>query len=342
MLSILIVDDEPLVIKGIRIMLERTQLPIHSIREAENGEEALSQITEMIPDILITDIRMPKMGGLELCRKISKKCPQIAIIIVSGYEDFTFAQQAIKYGVRDYLLKPVNGIELIKVISDIIDKNEKSNKFLYIAPQELNNVISLLENGLWNATNTDVQEGLKRLSAFLKEAPLEYCVKLSNDINQILLSRLSLKIGYTLMMQTPQYAGKDKSSFSSWLNEVFKSMQSELADRRKNADYNLFVMAKEFIREHYKSEITLEELARKTGFSPNYFSQLFKIKTGKTFVQFKKEVRIERAMELLNQPDKSITEIAMDVGFNDSTYFIRAFKDYTGYTPSEYKRKRGI
>lgn len=338
--SILLVDDEPLVIKGIRIILERSHLPIDTIREAENGEEALSVIKEETPDILITDIRMPKMDGLELCSKIYKKCPKTGILIISGYDDFAYAQQAIKYGVREYLLKPVQKTELIKAISDLI--NENKNKLLYIAPQDLNIIISTLENGLWNGTKVDIQQGLKKLIDFIEEAPLEYCAKLASDISEILLSRLSLKIGYTLKMQFPQYEGRDKNHFFIRLFENLGKMQAELIERRENADYNLFEVAKEYIKEHYRTDLTLGELARKTGFSPNYFSKLFRIRTGKTFVQFKKEVRIAKAMELLCQPDKSITEVALDVGYNDTTYFIRAFKDYTGFTPSEYKRKRGI
>jgi len=341
MSSILLVDDEPLVIKGIRIMLERSGLPIDMIREAENGEEALSLIKEKTPDVLITDICMPKMDGLELCRKIYRKCPKTGILIISGYDDFKYAQQAIKYGVKEYLLKPIQKNELIKTVSGIIRENENADKLLYIAHQDMDLVIGMLENGLWNAVNADIQQGLKKLYGFLDDVPLEYCIKITNDVCDILLSRLSLKIGYTLKMQIGQFTGTDKNNFYPWLNEVLKKTQYELSERRANADYNLFEMAKEYMKENYKSDITLEELARKTGFSPNYFSQLFKIKTGKTFVQFRKEIRITKAMELLCQPDKTVTEVAMDVGYNDSTYFIRAFKEYTSLTPSEYKRKRG-
>lgn len=341
MYSILVVDDEPLVTKGIRIILERSNLPLDSIREAENGEEALSMMKEKIPDIIITDIRMPKMDGLELCRKIYRKCPNTSILIISGYDDFKYAQEAMQYGVRQYLLKPVQKSELVKVISAILQEKGKKEKLPYIAHGELESVVTRLETGLWSNAAADLQNGLQMLKDHLEDIPLDYGVKIVDDITEMLLSRLSLKIGYALKVQIPPFAGQERKDFYAWFNEVLKKLQLELKERRDKADYNLFEMAKQYIKENYANDITLEELARKTGFSTNYFSQLFKLKTGKSFVQFRSEIRITKAMELLLRPDKTITEVAMDVGYNDLTYFIRAFKEYTGLTPNEYKRKRG-
>ncbi len=342
MYSVLLVDDEPLVVKGIRITLERSGLLIDDIREADDGEEAISLIAEKIPDILITDIRMPKIDGLELCRKIYKKCPDTRILIISGYDDFKYAQEAMKYGVREYLLKPVQKTELINAVASIIEEKENTEKPQYIAHKEMDRVINKLENGIWNCADVETQEGIRKLQELLVKAPPDHYVEIVNDVVELLVSKLSLKIGYTLKIQFPDPPDQNKENAEMWLNTIMNKLSSELKERKNNANYNLFEMAKQYIQDNFSSDITLEELARKTGFSPNYFSQLFKMKTGKTFVQFRSEIRITKAMELLARPDKTITEVAMDVGYNDLTYFIRAFKDYTGQTPNEYRRKRGL
>jgi len=342
MYSILLVDDEHLVIKGIRIILEKTCLSIGEIREAENGEEAMELIREKVPDIIITDIRMPIVNGLELCRKVYKKCPNTSIIIISGYDDFKYAQEAIKYGVRQYLLKPIQKMQLLKTVGDIIEEKEEAKRLLYISHKDMETLIEKFENGIWNNSDIDVRGGLTLLHRLLNSLPIDFCIKISNELFEILLGKLSLKIGYTLMIQIDEYKGFEKNGFFSWTKQTINKIQLELIERKKNSDYNLFEMAKQYLTENYNEEITLEELAHKTGFSTNYFSKLFKTKIGKTFVQFKSEIRIQKAMEFLQKPEKSVTEVSLDVGYNDLTYFIRVFKEYTGFTPNEYKRKRGM
>lgn len=342
MYSILLVDDEYLVIKGIRIILEKTCLPVGEIREAENGEDAMEHIREKVPDIIITDIKMPVVDGLELCKKIYKKCPNTSIIIISGYDDFKYAQEAIKYGVRQYLLKPVQKIQLLNAIEDIIKEKEEAKKQLYISHKDMEALIDIFESGLWNNSEKDVKRGLTFLRELLNNLPIDFCKKIASDFFEILLGRLSLKIGYTLIIQIDEYKGFEKSGFFGWAEQTINKIQLELIERKRNSDYNLFEMAKQYLTENYNREITLEDLAHKTGFSTNYFSKLFKTKVGKTFVQYKSELKIQKAMELLEKPEKSVTEVSLDVGFNDLTYFIRVFKEYTSLTPNEYKKKRGM
>lgn len=113
MYKVLLVDDEVFVRKGLRNLIDWEALGYSVAGEAENGEEALAAITETDPDLVITDIRMPVLDGLELIRCVKeegKRNP--TFIIVSGYHDFKYAQQALRYGVHDYVLKPIDEVEL--------------------------------------------------------------------------------------------------------------------------------------------------------------------------------------------------------------------------------------
>lgn len=125
MYKIFLADDEIWETMGLKKLLEKTGLPIQVLGEAENGIVALEQIVEKKPDILITDIRMPGINGLELIQKIRERELNIEIIVLSGYAEFDYAQTAMRWGVKDYLLKPVEQKELNRVLLEIISKGEK-------------------------------------------------------------------------------------------------------------------------------------------------------------------------------------------------------------------------
>ena len=111
MYRVLLVEDEEIIRKGIRYSVPWEEYGCSVVAEAENGAVGEEKIAELRPDIVITDIRMPDMDGLEMLREGRAVCPFHAIII-SGYGEFDYAQQAIRLGVAEYLLKPVDVNEL--------------------------------------------------------------------------------------------------------------------------------------------------------------------------------------------------------------------------------------
>ncbi|NLG87781.1 MAG: response regulator transcription factor [Clostridiaceae bacterium] len=119
MYKLLIVEDEAEVRNGIRNNIDWQSLGFKVMAEAGNGREALDLIENSKPDVVITDITMPIMDGLELSCILRKEYPTVRIIILTGYDDFKFAQRAIKYGVSDYLLKPVLPDDLSKIMLKI-------------------------------------------------------------------------------------------------------------------------------------------------------------------------------------------------------------------------------
>lgn len=116
---IILVDDEEEVRKGIIRKIDWQSLGFEVAGDAENGEEAMEKIEQLEPDVVMTDIRMPYMDGLTLCAKIRQKYPSMKILIFSGYDDFEYAQQAIKLNVAEYILKPVNVEELTEILNRV-------------------------------------------------------------------------------------------------------------------------------------------------------------------------------------------------------------------------------
>ena len=131
MLTILIVDDEKIEREGIRFLLNREEGTFR-ILQAGNGEDALDLLKEESVDILFTDVKMPGMTGIELAGKARELDPELEMVICSGYGDFAFAKEAMRYGVSDYVLKPVDPVEFhaafLRVMEAIQQRNEKKQE----------------------------------------------------------------------------------------------------------------------------------------------------------------------------------------------------------------------
>ncbi len=127
-LKMLIVDDEPLICEGLSRTIPWNDLNIEVIGTAQNGKQAIEIIEEKKIDIVITDVHMPELDGIGLSRIIAKNHPEIRIVIISGYDEFEYARQAIRIGVKDYLLKPVDIDELLQLIEKVKLDIEQSRK----------------------------------------------------------------------------------------------------------------------------------------------------------------------------------------------------------------------
>ncbi len=122
MYKVFLVEDESIVREGLRDNIPWEQYGFEFAGEASDGEIALSRIREIRPDVLITDIRMPFMDGLSLCRIVRTELPDIKIIILSGYNDFEYARKAIEVGVERYLTKPVTRKAMAKELAELSEK----------------------------------------------------------------------------------------------------------------------------------------------------------------------------------------------------------------------------
>lgn len=128
MYKVLCVDDEWNVLQYLQVAIEWEKLGIGEVRTASNGREALRVMDEFSPDIAIVDVEMPDMDGLEFGRRASMVNPDLKMVILSAFERFDYAKQAIGIGVEEYILKPVDEEELERVMKKLVDDIEKSRK----------------------------------------------------------------------------------------------------------------------------------------------------------------------------------------------------------------------
>jgi YesN/AraC family two-component response regulator len=122
-LNVLIVDDEPIIRIGLKTLVDWQQFGFTHVGEAEDGQEAWEQIDSLQVDIVITDLLMPRMDGLELIRLLQNHSRSIAIIVLSCMDDFTYVKEAMKYGAKDYILKPtMEPDQLVVILKTVRDE----------------------------------------------------------------------------------------------------------------------------------------------------------------------------------------------------------------------------
>ncbi|MEX1029910.1 MAG: response regulator [Paenibacillaceae bacterium] len=205
MFDILLVEDERWVRTALRKTIERTELPFRVIHETTNGVEALDWLNDHTASIVLTDIRMPVMDGLALMEEIRRRNNETAVVIISGHDDFTYAQRAVQLGASDYLLKPV----------------------------EVDNMKGCLQ--LWlNLQEKELRMKTDELSVDLKEiSPIE---QVTRHIESMLIPDMSLTEAAAMVHLNPSYFCKlfkqqTHVNFTDYLTKVRMKEATRLLEK---------------------------------------------------------------------------------------------------------------
>ena len=168
MIKVFLVEDEIIIRNGIKNSINWEMHGYDFVGEASDGELALPMILEKKPDILITDIKMPFMDGLELSEQVKKVLPATKIMILSGYNEFDYAKMAIKIGVTDYLLKPISSEKLLDAVNKVAEEirkeqSEKEQMNQYVREMQENK-----ESEKFNRVKLDTENYRERRKATLE------------------------------------------------------------------------------------------------------------------------------------------------------------------------------
>ncbi len=504
MITILIVDDEKLERNGIKFLLKREDEEFH-ILEAVNGRDALGILQSKKVDLLFSDIKMPYVTGLDLAKQARELQPDIEIVIFSGYNDFSYAKEALHYGVVDYVLKPVDPGEFHRTFQKVRRNIEEKAKeraqqsrqvdylkkyFLldylcYGKEESLVQAESLLRQGEEDDLGAyacmimvgssepffeveeekflaQLREGIQRRFLYLNintnESLFFFREKFSNygavaqqlyqflrqkydancylavsreirdyhelpqmfqeleellaeqfyepkqhvffggaageeeerlddlEVSQVLDS-ISSDIHYKDIIHLRQdfqklenkYKHEKQFSemyvkfvFSSILKEVYEVMadtdlkmlekqvdklyrcrkiqeviaitdsaisELERSVQEQNEGFREEITkVKSYICHHYDENLSIEMLAGRVYLSPGYLSVVFKEETGVNLNRFIREVRMNKAKELLETTNMKISQIARKVGISNNSYFCRSFREYFGNTPESCRK----
>ncbi|CAG7595606.1 HTH-type transcriptional activator RhaR [Paenibacillus solanacearum] len=339
MYTVLVAENEPWVLRGIVEMVEAAGEEYEVIGACGNGEEAWSLIQDMWPMLLITDIMMPELDGLALIKRITEHRIPLASIIISGYDSFSYAQQAITYGVAEYMLKPVEFGGLLEALNRSKEKLE--------SVRSMNPYIVTFQNLLENS------QGLSPKRAMQKQEELIRSVLRTNALNKQarwnllhvfeqkvrrLLGDYGIRL-HELPSPVPGGASEDEASILHYHKALLERWYLESPSSVKASMPAAIERSCQYITEHFREEITLSEMAELSHFSVSHFSSLFKKHTGSSLVSYVNGLRVEEAKKLLLSSAFSVAEIAGIVGFSTTPYFTRAFKTAVGVSPLEYRKR---
>ena len=409
-MKVFLVDDEIVVREGIRESFPWEETPYVLVGEAPDGEMALPMIRDTNPDIVITDIRMPFMDGIELCRIMRAQMPWIGVVVLSGYDEFEYARQCIQLGVREYLLKPINSEALKGALDKVSSQLEaERNTFEHAASLRARMesggklVKEKLVGSLFNneAAEEDAPEVLRQLSAMGGAVPAPFYTVIDAAFTpisegQAVASELSEGTGGTVLPspgrvgtrflisgETAEDVEERAYSFATTLvrelehagatetragigeivgkpEEIFRSFKTArhirhlLVERTDETSIILGVRemgepadektpaviseAKLYMSLHFTNpNLMLQDVAKAVSMSGSRFSTVFSQQTGQTFTEYLMYLRLSKAKELLRTTNERSSQIAREVGYNDSHYFSYIFKKNTGITPSEYR-----
>ena len=398
MYSLVVIDDEMLIRMAISGFVQKNLPDLEVVGSFSNGLDALDYIRKNPVNIVITDIRMPEMDGLELARHISEQYPGIILIIISGYAEFEYAQKAILYGCSTYLLKPLDFLELEESL--INSKTKLDNLYQNADCQEEH--ISLFFTDLISGTLNNFNELQERFQALSLPGTLShykgYLLTITLDskdslsqwkygrenLSTTLLNSIRMALAeyqcYSLFRKSNRYffivlSFQKEPDFSpEELKVILYDLLNFSCSIKKHTTffnieelYDSFNMVKDnedgmdtpvpteplkindnedvtiqhamsYIQSHYAEDLTREDVAAAVYLSPSYFSYFFKQKTGMNFIDYLTTVRMQKAAELLTTQMK-VSEISKKIGYQSRNRFYINFRQYSGYTPTEYRKQ---
>ena len=329
MIQVLIVDDEYYIREGMKHVISWEQLGCRICGDAESGEDAIDFLSRHPVDLMIVDIRMATMSGLELCDVINKEYPNIEIIIVTGYNEFKYTQEAIRKNVVDYILKPINEQELICAVERakerILERKLHDEKVWTHQVEKciLNNDEAELDHILAVLKEHYRRTGWDRRDFFTLDHIIENVMK-----------NLDVK-------DAGQYkeaaSDRDLADMDQAFAEIEKRLKAILYAKNSKGRFAVIERVKQYVEEHYSEKITLQVVAREMHFNVSYLSNLFSEVADVNYSEYVTGVRIRKAKKLLRETDLSIEEVSRRTGFSDAKYFSKVFKRATGRTPRSYR-----
>lgn len=479
--TVLIVEDEKMIRQGIRAIVQRSGVPIQNIMECNNGQLALEILENQPVDVMFTDIRMPKMDGIELVEAMQKLERKPLTVVISGYDDFSYAVQMMHMGVREYILKPIEreqitailkkfeeelqradqdaqqameiGCQQLKylILNDNItckeiqavaqqfekqllnqeymvcccgraaEQAEKGGSYLFLGEIEESDVYIvgrrnkefLLQNELRDSYIgvsgvhcgvADVRAAYReaksaRIEAFLRvRHEVQYSALQSKEkeaqeqgrpveerIRQIaqmigtdrisgalkmteqffsevkwgrhsadtfeksinLLVDEILQIYRNVLLENEEELVRFRNIYqfaqieelmeelTGWMIGFHKRIDTEFDDYKNKSRMEQAVA---YVQENYATDLNMAVVSNYVSMNYSLFSYAFKQYTGKNFVNYLKELRVNEAKRLLAETDMRVIEISQRVGYENEKHFMKIFKSVSGVSPTEYRK----
>lgn len=361
MINVLIADDEKIVREGLVQYVDWNEYNMKVVATAENGEIALDIIKNQKIDLLITDIYMPEMDGMKLIKQLETMDDPPLVIIISGFSDFKFAQDAIRSVIaQDYILKPLDfdqmDVVLIKV-SNKITSVQSNVQFPILDEQEWKEFTRTSATTIMNSQKdivAKVEMGKvdEAIEAFEKVLFIwksknrscnfisRYCIELALSICELTLDKVEsvVLLGDDPVRQITKLSCE--CDMFDYIKDVIIKADGAMRRVDKEQTSALVQSVLNYINNNYSdSSLSLNEIAENHNTTPSYLSIKFKEEVGTNFIKYLNGMRVKKAKELLKDISLKVYMVSTHVGYEDVRYFSRIFRKNTGYTPTEYQKK---
>ena len=379
-IKVLIADDESIVRKGLVATVDWARYNMQVVAEVPNGQKGWEVFTELRPEVIITDIVMPELNGIEFARRVKKEAPSTRILLLSCHRDFEFAQQGISLGASGYLLKTAF-------------EDEELNEFLRKFQEEINtehagSTSVLDDRARWNASfyawlcgfrnefRSELQTRWSAQWAWMEEPHSVYLAKsfaTEEPLNwadiegRLQVGCESILCGTDRSFYFIRYKDREvlealfkdvKSRIPSfhwsgtgplqgmdaWLEAVTKLHQEAELEKKFELKVHSWpetiTNAIRLVAEDLREPWSVSDVAHRIGLSRSHFSTLFKKVTGENFIELLYRMRLRVAMDLLANTNMTLQGIAEQIGMVDGKYLSKWFKRYCGMTPSQYRAEQ--
>ncbi len=375
MYKVLFAEDELLVRLGLQNSIPWSKYEMEVAALADNGMEAYRLFEEIHPDILITDLRMEGMDGLELVKRVREIDKECAIVVISCLNDFETLRKLIPYNINAYVLKASISIDEVcnvleqtkeylisigrtakKVIPDLEKPEDIISKYLLgDTVISLEDDFEIFEHLLLFSLEEENKDKINKLAMdFIYElvnrqipgemlVPLkdkEFCVFYRSTEKKMdeRIKRINNSIGDFLgvRFKITHSSRKKAENLKDWFDRAYVQQYEINID--ENSGKALIQKSIEYMQEHFRESLTLTDISRTIGLSVSYFSYLFKQETGKNYIEYLNEIRLLATMKDLMNTDEKVVVVAQKNGFQNLEYFSRYFKKQTGESPARWRK----
>lgn len=372
-MNVIIADDEPLALVELKSIIPWSDFNFTITGEARNGRMVLDILQSSDIDLVILDINMPGLTGLEVIEECNRLEYDLEFLIISAYSDYHLVRKAFKLGASDYILKeelePETIIPVIKKIQGRINKKNITRSTDTETDNNTKQIYNFLNFG------TDIPDDIlpnNRLYKLLKLETLEHTddtyglssiIKLHLDKYQLNYHIINNSVDLFVLIEsdegdkllTDNYKQIKKSiklDIKAYMNQTViftdsevllekKSLKSEydkIKDLHQFKSGGISKVVKYLTRNYKDQELNLDTLCSISGLSKSHLSTQFKQEVGIGYKEYLNEIRISHAITLLHTTELLVQDIFEEVGFSNVEHFSRTFKSRTGMSPSTFNR----
>lgn len=378
--KMMIVDDERIILESLETLIDWPSIGVEVVGTADNGAVAIDVAAQCGPDIILSDISMPALSGLEMLEALRKQKLRVEVIFITAYSKFNYAQEAIKHGAYGYLLKPIDEAQLLETVSRCANKvREETSRLLSITDTETwtqhlakgdsayyssiadipvqvyhdemaikTAIVGQIKAGTLEHTHATLLDFFRLIfqedNALEADAVRLHCFEL---VDHLLRELKEYKIQDYLNNSDKEFNLKKRIASCATLDTAFEVTQNLIVnfgncvkEMQSSATKRLVHAAIAYIHANYHKDISLTSTAEHLFITPPYLSKLFSTQMHESFSQYLLSYRINIAKELLRDTHDKVYEIAAQVGYTDIAHFSKLFKRATGQTPKQYRDQK--